>query len=96
MIDIVEMRDGVTRFKVRFKCEPCGCVFDTDEADYTRKKVYDIKHYEMETHGIPYTYKTHCPICGKTLIEAENDVEFLAYTSFSDGTESILKIDKLE
>lgn len=98
MIDIISVGYKKTRTRIRFTCHWCGCIFDADEADYT-KRYSGERHFNIagkEVWKEKYSYRSTCPICGGSICEEEKDVEFWQYTDYEDGTASSQRIDPYE
>lgn len=91
MINIISVGEINTRYKVRFKCPWCGCVFDADKADYTDNTVheYHINIGDKDIVEERYQYCAKCPICGVSIWVYEDDADYWAYTTYDDGTEYI-------
>lgn len=89
MINIISVGEINTRYKVRFRCPWCGCIFDADKADYTDRTVEEC-HINMmgkEVWEKRYQYHANCPICGVSVWINEDDADYWAYTTYEDGTE---------
>lgn len=83
-----------TRQRIRFTCDWCGCIFDADEADYT-KRYSGERHLNIagkEVWEEKYSYHTTCPICGGNIWEDDSHIEVWEYTDYEDGTESYVRI----
>ena len=95
MKEIIYIGDkNKTRRRIRFTCRWCGCVFDTDEGDYTKRYSGErrLNIAGKEVWKEKYSYRTTCPICGGNIWEEEEDIEVWEYTDYGDGTESFVRI----
>ena len=93
MIEILDM-GRVSRIKIHFTCDWCGCKFSADRADYSKKVTSWYKKNPDDTKWLDrYEYRTVCPICGGGIWADERDVEKWKYTDYGDGTESLIRID---
>ena len=79
MKEIIKYAD-IPIIKVQFHCPKCGCIFKAYPADYTVNRAYTWPDNKPQST----TYASFCPLCGKSIIEDEKDVEVETFIGYID------------
>lgn len=75
------------RFRHRFTCHWCGCVFEADAGDYNMREDHQIWDEEHQCWQPLFEYQSECPICGDRYWYKDEDVQIWVYEQVSDYDE---------